>query len=201
MENLFSNQNVEETVAGGKKYIYPGIYDEITISSVVAGASKTKQTPYIGIKMHSKEGGEANGKEFQFYMSEKAYKMSKTKIKHIATKVNTLEAFEAIEATDIQDYATKLSAILTGRKLRMKFTGSQYENAQGDIKDTANIGLPEFAEAIQAGAKYPPVAKEDSKLTYDENNSYDFEKLNVTPTNEANVEATENDDPFAQQQA
>lgn len=197
MENIFSNQNVEDTVATGQKYIYPGLYDSVIISEVVAGASKKKQTPFIGIKMHSEDGGPTNAKSFEMYMSEGAYKTSKTKIKHIATKVNTLEAFEAIQATDLEDYALKLRAILVGRKLRMKFTGSQYENAQGEIKDNANIGLPPFAEAVEAGAAHPIVEKADSKLTFDKNNQWDFKKLDVNPTDEGTVAATTTKDPFA----
>lgn len=196
MSNLFSNENVVEKVGGnGGKYIYPGIYDEVIIKGVTSGTSKNKQTPFVAVELYTKEGGEQNSKSFEFYMSENAADMSKAKLKHIATKVNTEEAFNSISASSLEEYAQKLNSIMAGRELRMKFTGEEYENAQGDVKEAARIGLPNFAEATQPGAAYPPVSKEKSQLTFDKDNEYDFKKLNIQPdTEQSNVQMNDTSD-------
>lgn len=198
MSNIFSNQGVNETVERkGGKYIYPGIYNNVVIKGVTSGQSKNKQTPYVAVEFYTEEGGPVNSKSFEFYMSENAADMSKTKLKHIATKVGTAEAFDSINANDLQGYAIELNKIMQGRRLRMKFTGEQYENAQGEVKDAARIGLPPFAEAIEAGAAHAPVSDDNTQLTFDKNNEYDFKKLNVPQTAEADLAATE-EDPFAE---
>lgn len=197
MSNLFSNENVEEKTGGQGKYIYPGIYDNIIIKEVTSGTSKNKGTPYVQVSMYTEDGGENNSKEFEFYMTENAADMSKSKLKHIATKVAKAEEFNSIKANNIDEYAQALDKIMKGKRLRMKFTGEQYENAQGDVKDVAKIGLPVFAEAIEEGAEYPPVSKEDSKLTFDKNNQWDYKKLDIQPDPEDSIISNDDDDIFA----
>ena len=189
MENLFSNKNVTEATSKGnsQQYIYGGVYHKVNIKSVKANTDKT---PCIEIDMFSEEGGADTSRTFRFYMSERAAKISQSKLMHIATKVVKEADFKAIEATDINDYARQLSDLLRGRKLRMKFTAEQYENQNGEVKDRPNIGLPVFAEAIEAGAEYPVVADADTELVYDKNNEYDYKKLpGVTATSEKVLES------------
>jgi hypothetical protein len=177
MANLFDFKEVETNVSGGsnQKFIYPGIKNHIIIGDVSQGASKSG-TPFIEIEMYTKEGGKDSSKKFQFYTSEKAMKMSLEKIKHIATKVVTEEELNA--ATDIES----LKDLLRGKALRMKFSGQEYVNKNGEVKENALIGLAPFAEAIEEGAEHPPVADGDTKLKYDKDNEYDFKKLEVEAT-------------------
>ena len=196
----YSNAEVVEEVigTGGQKFIYPGIYEAITIKGVTSGSSKGG-TPFVEVEMYTEEGGEQNSKSFPFYMSDAAEKMSKQKLKHIATKVNTEDAFTNIDGTSLEDYASKLNAIMAGRQLRMKFVNEQYiKEDSGEIKDNAKIGLPDFAEATQPGAHYAPVSKEDSKLVYDKSNRFDNKVIAVAKTNESTLTTgSEEEDPFA----
>lgn len=186
MSNLFSNKGVEEAVIGGgnQKYIYGGVFHDVVISDVRSGASSQKGTPFIELDMHTREGGPATKRAFQFYMSEGAAKTSKSKLRHIATKIVKLAEFEAVEANTLEEYTDAIADLIKGQSLRMKFTAEQYRNANGEVKDAARIGLPEFAEAIQDGAEFAPVADEDTKLTYDKNSQWDFKRLPIEPTDE-----------------
>lgn len=174
MAELFNFGEVEtkEEVGGGnsQKYIYPGIRHEVVIKSVKEGSPEGK-SPYVELEMYTKDGGPETARSFKFYTSKGDIAKTMEKIKHIATKVATQE--EVTAAKNVDD----LRDILKGKKLRMKFTGEQWKNESGEIKERALIGLPPFAEAIEDGAAYPAVANEDTKLTFDKTNKYDFKLL------------------------
>lgn len=184
MGNLFSTQGVEETPKSSKvgKYIYGGIYHNIVISDVKSGES-ANGIPYVEVTMHTKEGGVEAARSFNFYFSEAAAKVSMSKLKHISTKIVTLQQFEEINATSSSELAEALRELLKGESLRVKFTSEEYINQSGEVKERANLGLPDFAEAIQEGAEYPVIADEDTKLTYDKTDKYDHKKV-VAPTSE-----------------
>lgn len=173
MADLFNFGEVEvrENVGGGnsQKYIYPGIRHHVVIKDVKAGKN-ANNTPFIELIMYTKEGGPETARSFTLYTSPGALPKTQEKLKHIATKVATLEEVEA--AKDVES----LRDLLKGKSLRMKFIGKEYKNANGELKERADIGLAPFAEAIEEGAAYPVVSDEDTKLTFDKNNSYDFEK-------------------------
>jgi len=77
--------------------------------------------------------------------------------------------------------------------LRIKFIGEEYQNQAGDIKEAARIGYPNFAEAIEEGAEYPPVADEDSEFFYNPEKDLTKLKVDSTPVN-ANTTAPANVD-------
>lgn len=200
--SMFNLKEVQEETrgnGGSQTYIYPGIRHNVIIAKWAQGKSSLG-TPFIAVHLVTKEGKEANvePKAFEFYVSPAAMEMSLQKIKHIVTKVTTVKAWESKEPANLEEMIEHLNDISKGESLRMKFTGEEYKNSAGDIKEAARIGLPDFAEAIQEGAEHPPVADEDTKLTFDKNNKYDFKKLETeAPTPEDDVEESSSDSlPF-----
>lgn len=191
--NLFSNKGVEEAKGGGsnQKYIYGGVYHDVNIGKVSADTTPNG-TPVLNVELYTTEGGKDAAKEFPFYFSAKAAQMSKEKLKHIATKVVKASEFEAIEASNLNEYAEAVNDLLKGGRLRLKFIAEEYENSNGEIKEAAKIGLAPFAEATQEGAEYAPVTDEDTELTFDKKNKYDFKALPKSASNEEEVGETAN---------
>jgi hypothetical protein len=175
MAELFNFGSVEEKVSVGggnsQKYIYPGIRHNVVIKDVKEGKSQNKETPFIEFSLYSKEGGPETARTFQFYTSPNTIVKTMEKIKHIATKVVKEE--ELNKATDVE----ALRDLLKGKSLRMKFTGEEYKNQNGEVKSRALIGLPPFAESISDEAEYPAISDEETKLKFDDKNQYDFKKL------------------------
>lgn len=192
--SMFNLKEVTEEVKTGvnETYIYPGIRNKVIIKKWSQGKSDNdKKTPYVSVHLVTEEGKAADvqPKEFKFYMSEKAVPMSLVKIKHIVTKVTTSDKFESVEPNDLEELVDHLNDISQGESLRMKFFGREYTNANQEIKEAAEIGLPDFAEAIQEGAEYPVVTDEDTALTFDKENKMDFQKLSVSPSSESSAPA------------
>lgn len=189
--SMFNLSEVEEKTSGnGNLYIYPGIRD-VVITKWTQGKSANKGTPFIAVNLVTVEGkkaGNVDPRAFEFYMTEGAMKMSLSKIKHIVTKITTEEKFASKNPADIEEMVEHLNDLTRGETLRMKFIGEEYENSNGEVKEAARIGLPEFAEAIQEGAAYPVVT--ETKLTFDKNNPYDFKKLEKDNTKEPTTAET-----------
>jgi hypothetical protein len=188
---MFDLSDVKENAGGGKRlYIYPGVLN-VTINgwsaTTNANGKELLQLEVTTVDAMS-EGTQNASKKFDFYFTENAQEKSLQKVKHIVTKV-TKEA-NIKPANDLAGFAGMLNSISKGKSLRMKFTGEQYLY-NGEVKVSARIGLPAFAEATNPGAEYEPVADADTKLVYDENNKYDFKKLegNVVVNNEVPAEA------------
>lgn len=179
---MFDLSNVQENAGGnGNLYIYPGVRN-VTINGWASGTNQNGKD-FIEVELTTveamKEGKENASKKFQFYLSDAARDQSLTKIKHIITKV--AKEAQMTAQPDTASFVAMLNSISKGKSYRQKFTGEEYEY-NGEIKTAARIGLPSFAEAINEGAEYPVVADADTKLTYDENNKYDFKKLAVDAT-------------------
>lgn len=181
-----SNFSTSGTSEKGSVYLKPGI-SNATIGTI-EGVTPEMGSPYIEIGFY-KEGGEIeNSTKVRFYMSDKGRSRSLEKIKHVATKVVKAAEVDSIEADTLEDYGSKLQSLLMGKSLRMKFVGEEYVNASGAVKVKTTVGLPSFAEAITDGAEYPVVT--ETKLKYNENNSYDMKRLEKTPTGAAGGEST-----------
>lgn len=178
---MFNLNEVKENSGNGGAYIYPGVRN-VTINGWSAGTS-AQGKPFVEVELTTveamKEGKENTSKKFQFYMSDSAQERSMQKIKHIVTKVTTADRIT--NQPDLNSFVSMLNNISKGKSLRIKFTGEEYEY-NGEIKEAARIGLPNFAEAINPGAEYAPVADADTKLVFDKNNQYDFKKLAVDNT-------------------
>lgn len=182
---MFDLKNVEEQSAGGNGlYIYPGIR-EVVLSKWTKGTSTQKGTPYIGVKFLTLEAQKTGGvdpKEFPIYITESSMTLSLARIKHIVTKITTEEAFASKSPADLDEMVDHLNDISRGGKLRIKFTGRMYKNANGEAKEAAELPLSKFAEAIEEGASYPVM--EVTELVYDKNNPKDLKPLEEDSTSE-----------------
>tara|TARA_R110000850_G_scaffold34024_1_gene92250 strand:- start:47552 stop:48136 length:585 start_codon:yes stop_codon:yes gene_type:complete len=179
---MFNLKEISEEVKGGvnETYIYPGIRNNVILKKWTSGTND-KGTPFLSVHFVTEEGKAANvdPKEFKFYMTEKAVPTSLVKVKHIVGRITTYEKFESVDPANLEELADHLNDISQGGRLRMKFNGREYLNASMEIKESAEIGLPDFAEAIEDGAQYPAVAVEDTLLVFDKENKNDFEKVPV----------------------
>lgn len=190
--SMFDLNSVEERSNSGKAdlYIYPGVR-RVIIEEWSKGES-SQGTPVIKVKLittAAKEAGTEASKEFNFYMTEKAQEMSLRKIKHILTKVTKEANIKSVSSAD--EFVTMLNNLSKGKEIRIKFSGRE-DLYNGEVKEFAQIGLPDFAEAVIDGAEYPAVSDEDTKLTYDKNNQYDFRKLPADQTPESQVGSASN---------
>jgi len=189
---MFNLNEVQENVGGGNGlYIYPGVKN-VTINGWSHDVNANGK-PFVEVELTTveamKEGKENASKKFQFYMSDAASVRSMEKIKHIVTKVTTADKITS--QPDIAAFTQMLNNITKGKSLRVKFSGEEYEY-NGEVKEAARINLPPFAEAINQGAEYPPVADADTKLTFDKTNQYDFKKLAVNGTDVTTTAAPAN---------
>lgn len=187
---MFNLKEVEEITGGNNQtYIRPGILHDVIISKWVKGESINKKTPYIGLQLVTREGKKANidPRQFEFYITEKSQSQSISKIKHIVTKVIKEEEFSSKSPNSIEEFVEHLNDISKGCSLRFKFAGEEYLNSNNEIKTKALLGFPPFAEAINEGAEFEPVSDSETKLTYDENNKYDFKRL-PKPTDESDMD-------------
>ena len=184
----------EERKSGSNQdYIYPGIKHAVTIHKVETGEAKTG-TPFIELFFHTKEKGVESSKGIKLYITAKTADNVLVQLMHMATKVMTRKEFnEELDSTNVKTLAESFGAMMKGQFFRMKFNGQQYVNAAGDVRDNAKIPYsPEFAEAIQGGAEYEAVSDEDTKLTFDKTNQYDYKVLSESekPTPESTVDNT-----------
>lgn len=163
------------------KYIRGGVH-EVTIKGV-KGEVNQNGTPMILIEMYLRSADSTASSTFRFPMSPNAEDSSLKKIRHIVTKVAKDEAYLNAKGDSVEEYGESLNEILAGQSLRMKFTSEEYLKQDQTVGVRANIGLPNFAEAIQEGAEKPVVSEADSKLVYSVNNKYDYKKLTVVPDN------------------
>lgn len=194
---MFDLSEVKEGGNSGKAdlYIYPGIR-EVVIQKWKKDKTQ-KGDPKITLDLITvkakEEGVDATRTFNDFNMFGGSLEYSVRKIKHILTKV--VKESEITAKEDLDDFVEMLNDLSRGKSLRMKFVGEEYINANGEVKEVAKIGLPEFAEAIEEGAEYPVVSEADSKLVYDKNNKYDFKKLPADQTPEAEVATSAKDKP------
>jgi hypothetical protein len=164
-------------VSEGKKYLQPGI--NTVVIDEIDGEAPSGKSPYLDLKFKSKDDGDGN---VRLYMSDAAMPKSLEKLKHMASVIIGNDSIDAIEADTIQDYSKKLTVALKNKPFRMKFTGKQTVGNNEQIYTNISIGLPIFAEKLEVNP---------TKLKYDENNSYDLEKIE-TATNKDIEKFTDN---------
>jgi hypothetical protein len=161
-------------------YISFGVH-EVTIKEVV-GTTTPNGNPVINVSMYPLNGNPENANAFGFVLGGGAKEWSEKKLQHLATKVVTKDQYLATTGSNIEEYGQALDSLLAGKSLRIKFTGEERLKQDGSgITIRANIGLPNFAEAIEEGSEYPVVLAENTKLVFDKTNQYDFKKLEVAP--------------------
>jgi hypothetical protein len=153
----FSAVNVNE----GPKRVVPGIH-KLTIGNLEFDPNNNSA---ILTLLDQKTG--LSHREYMSF-KEKAAEYSQIKLKHIGTKVLKEEDFNKLTTIE------QVNAVLVGQTLRFKLSGRETEK-DGKVYINAQLGFPPFCESLD-------VSDEDSKLTYDENNKYDFAKLPEKPT-------------------
>lgn len=169
----FTTSGVKEATTS---YLKPGVNHNVTIAGI-EGVTPAQGSPYIEINFHKTGVAPEFGTKVRFYMSEKGMPSSMTKIKHIGTKVVKAAILDGIKADTLSEYATKLNSVLSGKTLRMKFTGEEYKNSKDELKVKTTLGLPPFAEAITDVAEEAKISDENTSLKYDPTNQYDLKKL------------------------
>jgi hypothetical protein len=152
-----------------KPKMKPGIY-EVEITGIVEGKANNG-TPTIEMGFVTTNGQYEHTEKFAANpivsagKEKSALDITLTKLKHIATKVVTVDELAAVNSVD--DY----NKLLTGKQLRVKFIGEErfYNN---NTYVNARIGFAPFAE---------PLETQPTQLTYNPNDSYDYKKAVVSP--------------------
>jgi hypothetical protein len=193
---MYSTKGTEEKVFESK-YIAPGIH--VVKIMEIKGEEPDGFAPRLIFTFATADKKTA---DVNLYMSEAAQTRSMEKLLHIATKVVTRDAVDAVGGNSLAEFGNNLNGLLAGKKLRMKFIGNEIAGKDGKQNwFKADLGLPTFAEACEAGAEHPALSDEESKLTFDENNKWDMKRLPVSDVepNTAPVGADmgeSDDDPF-----
>ncbi len=144
----------DKLVGSGKTYQKPGIYENVVIDTITAATNKNGND-YIQMTTIG-ANGEA-GRSPQMYITEAAWPMTARNLTDliVATSNTTEDEAKAmIKVETKEQLATKLSALLIGKKFRAKF--------KGDQSSTGTI----FAQL--GGSESMKIAKEDSKLFFNE---------------------------------
>ena len=171
---MFNTADTTVSTGNAGKYFNDGINENVTVVSFTAGASSQKSTPYLEVTLSKNGEADATTKD-KFYMSEKAEPKSLEKIVHILQDGAGIDRAAinkaGTDASDLADYAAKLTALLPKQKpMRFKLTGEEYLKDGVDLKVGKRIGFPPFCEPMTVDA-----AK--SGLTYDKTNKYDYVAL------------------------
>lgn len=153
MENLFNFGEVESS----KQYLQPGI-QELTLGGLKMNDDDTG----IILKVIN-EDTEAEA-DIRLSLKGGAKKWTDVKLKHIGTKLVAESEFNKI--TNLEE----LNNLFLGKKLRMKLKGRE-SMKDGNIKVYVDLSLPPFCERLE----------DQSKLTFDVNNKYDYEKYQEAP--------------------
>jgi len=187
----YGNTGVQGTEGsdGKQKYIYPGVL-KVHLIGATSGKSDDKGTPFIGFKFCTEEGYATTDKpeerpvrELKLYLTDNSFEYQRKKIIHLLTKFTKRENADKIAGETLEEYATataKLTNAIAEKKnhplVRMKFSGREYE-ANGETKTAPELGLPPFVEALIEGAEHEVVSDENTKLTFNKSNKYDYQAL------------------------
>jgi hypothetical protein len=146
------------------KRIKPGIH-EVEITGVRVGTTSTG-LPRLEIGFIN-ANGETHIEKFSLNSkvnpgkTKSGLDITMSKIKHIGTKVVSEEEINNAKTPE------QLNALLTGKKLRIKFCGEEFIGEKGKSIKTI-IGNGVFAESLDTNP---------SKLKFDENNIYDIRRI------------------------
>ncbi len=155
----FGFDNVESADSAFKGRIEPGVH-EVIITGITSETSKNDKS-YVSIKCENVAKTREH-EERMFTSTPKGTEFTKSRIKHLVQKVTgkSLKGEVSIE---------QLEKVLKGKSIRIKFIGEQYEY-NNDIRTRTNFAFMGFAESLS-------VTEEDSALSYDSSNPYDFKPL------------------------
>jgi hypothetical protein len=134
-----------------KKYVRPGIHENVVIDSVAM--SGTPEKPYIVINFLIEPTLLFQAK---LYMTEKAKKYTIRKIADI------IEAVSPVRTSNKTMNIGEIDQILKGKNVRLKINGEEYINKEGGI--SIGTTIPMFDEFVESML----LDKKDSKLTFTE---------------------------------
>lgn len=167
----FSNAEEIKVNESKSKRIKPGIY-QVEITGIKVGQTSTG-LPRLEVGFITPEG-ETHTENFSLNSkvnpgkTKSGMDITMSKIKHIGSKVVTEEQLNNAQTPE------QLNALLTGKKLRMKFCGEEFIGQNGKVVKTV-IGSGVFAESLE-------VPQDSTILKFDPNNVYDIKRI---PTEEA----------------
>ena len=173
-----------------KKFVGYGINDDVTIVSVESGVTD-KSVDYLDIKFKITGDEDENATRIREFLSEKGTEYVMRKLLQVNNAVAKKEALTGQNFSSTDEMASKLNALWSGRRLRLKLSGEEYEgvDAAGEPKIKTRVKMPlfSFTEAIMEGAEYPVVT--ETKLEFNKNSEYDFKKM----VQETNLDAAPTD--------
>lgn len=190
----FGTKEITEKIVKSK-YTTFGINEDITIGTI-KGVKPENGSEFIDINLFPSWSAEEFSTSVRLYMSDKAKDKSMEKLVHLGTKITTRKEIDSIESTNIEDYGTKLNKMLNGGRIRLKLKGREYIKLNGNKGVRLEFPFPSFAEPITDGAEYPAITLANSKLRFDQENVYDYERLKPQTTLEETVKETTNDLPM-----
>ena len=178
----------------GNKFVGYGINPEVEIEKVEANVEKT---PYITI--YFKIPGSEQTTRVNEFMTEKSQQYAMEKFLHLNNAVRKEEELRSKKFDSVEQLAAGLNQLWSGRRLRLKLSGSEYMGVDRDGNPKIKVGLQlprfRFAEAILPGAEHAPIPETESKLEFDKSNKSDFRKLKTEQAPQAE-EQTTGDLPF-----
>jgi hypothetical protein len=179
MSNITFNFSDVQAGSSVKPSIKPGVHENVTIGTISSETTPNGKS-VVRVPFSLDNGADLN---IDMSMEGNAPQYTMRKLKHLMTKV----ADETLvnSASTIQD----INKILSGKKLRIKFTGEEYVSQRdGKVYVKTVLGLPNFAEPMT-------ITPEMSALTYNPNIEYDLKRVNKA-TVEANASKVTDDLPF-----
>jgi len=139
------------------------------------------------------------------WLTEKSNEITNQTLAYMADKLGFRDELDAVTADNGKSFIKKLKPVLVGKVGRWKFAGEEIKNNGTDDEGKplnnwfkTKLARYRFVEDIKT-------SESDSKLTFDENNKYDMQRLEVTDEDilvEADIsfaeksEAASNDEPW-----
>ena len=176
----FNFNDVKVSESKGLSFVGYGINNDVTIVKVESDSPEGK-SPYIDIYFKNTGDSDENATRLREFLSEKAMPYTMKKILQLNNAIVKEEMLKSKSFTSPQDMAAGLTSMWAGKRLRLKLNGEEYMGIDKDgndkVKTRVSIPMNFFCEAITPDAEFPQISDENSKLTFDKNNPYDYKAL------------------------
>lgn len=172
---------IENVSTSSSKFIRPGIEDNVVIHRIEA-VTPEGRAPYLNLTFYKAAYTPEDGITVRLYMTETSQEKSLVKLKHLATTDELVKGLiDADKASQtLKEFAENVDKVLSGHKLRVKFSGEEFTGRDGNPRQKATLGLPPFAESMSVNP---------TRLVWDKSNTNDL-KPRPTPTSEAELTDT-----------
>lgn len=155
-----------------------GITNSATIVKVTNAVSQNGK-PFIQVDFKVTGEKDETASSQKFYMSDGAKNISMVKLMLIHQAVGKLETLKSQPFNSVEELASGLNSLWSGRKLRIKLSAREYlgeKDGEPVIKVTSEVPIRDFVEAIDPGAEMFPITDDKTQLTFDEKNKYDWKR-------------------------